>query len=343
MHGVRLLKILKAIDLMARPGGAGIQEIARELETDRRSVYRLRDTMESMFFPIYEDRDELAGIMRWKIQDEYLRKLPNITIPDMRLTFSEILALYLLKGATSTIFQGSELNIELERAFHKIGQLVPEHMLQQIKKIQALFHSGSKMGKDYSGKKDIIDSLTQAMLEQRICLAHYFAFHDEQTRNFRIQPLCFFENKGGLYIFVHVPRYDSIRTLAVERIVQLELTNEYFAFPQDFDPDTLLGSSFDIVFDDPLQVSIWIAKGQAKYVLERTYFQDQQVQYQEDGSIIITIQTSGWEDVKRWVLGFGPQAVVLEPQELREEILRDLSSCLSLYTNKSGGMGQKSR
>lgn len=78
-------------------------------------------------------------------------------------------------------------------------------------------------------------------------------------------------------------------------------------------------------------------------MLERTYFQDQQVQYQEDGSIIITMQTSGWDDVKRWVLGFGPTAVVLEPQELREDICRDLSSCLSLYTNKSGGMGQKLR
>jgi predicted DNA-binding transcriptional regulator YafY len=54
------------------------------------------------------------------------------------------------------------------------------------------------------------------------------------------------------------------------------------------------------------------------------------------------MQTSGWDDVKRWVLGFGPTAVVLEPQELREDICRDLSSCLSLYTNKSGGMGQKS-
>ena len=81
--------------------------------------------------------------------------------------------------------------------------------------------------------------------------------------------------------------------MAVERIVQLELANEYFTYPQDFDPDALLESSFDIVFDDPIQVSIWIAKGQARYVLERTYFQDQQVQYQEDGSIIITMQTSG--------------------------------------------------
>ena len=106
----------------------------------------------------------------------------------------------------------------------------------------------------------------------------------------------------------------------------------YFAFPQDFDPDALLESSLDIVFDDPIHVSIWIAKGQARYVLERTYFQDQQVQHQENGSII-TMQTSGWDDVKRWVLEFGPKAVVLEPRELRERICQDLSSCLSLYTS----------
>lgn len=73
-------------------------------------------------------------------------------------------------------------------------------------------------------------------------------------------------------------------------------------------------------------------------MLERTYFQDQEIQYQEDGSIIITMQTSGWDDVKRWVLGFGPKAVVLEPEELREEICQELSSCLSLYTSEAEGV-----
>lgn len=329
MRGKQIFKMLQAIEIMSRPQGATINEIAQELQTDRRSVYRLRDLMEGLYFPIYEEdagREKL-----WKIRKDYIQRLPNITIPDLKLTYSEILALYLLKS-TSYFAQATEIEKEIERAFHKLNQLVPGPVLDKIQRIQKLFLSASKTAKDYSGKEDIIDSLADAMLQQRQCLVHYYSFYHEITKKFFINPLCFFEDKGGLYTFVQVPRFDSLRTLAVERIGQIEVRNTFFDYPEDFDPEKLIQTSFDIIFDDPIQASIWIAQDQVKYVTERKFFQDQVIEEQQDGSIILYLNTSGWYDVKHWVLGLGSSAIVLEPEELKEDILEELKLTIDNYS-----------
>ncbi|MEJ5366640.1 MAG: WYL domain-containing protein [Desulfosoma sp.] len=40
----------------------------------------------------------------------------------------------------------------------------------------------------------------------------------------------------------------------------------------------------------------------------------------EDGSLLFHLKTSGYQDVKRWVLSFGRDARVLEPERLRRDL-----------------------
>ena len=43
------------------------------------------------------------------------------------------------------------------------------------------------------------------------------------------------------------------------------------------------------------------------------------------------MQTSGWWDVKRWVLSYGKDAKVLEPEELRIDIVAELDATYKGY------------
>jgi predicted DNA-binding transcriptional regulator YafY len=65
---------------------------------------------------------------------------------------------------------------------------------------------------------------------------------------------------------------------------------------------------------------IWISALQAKYVLQRKFFQKQVIETGNDGSIIMDIDTSGRLDLRHWVLSMGTEARVLEPEELRREL-----------------------
>lgn len=45
----------------------------------------------------------------------------------------------------------------------------------------------------------------------------------------------------------------------------------------------------------------------------------------------MTMTTSGWWDVKKWVLSCGSDAEVLEPKEMREEIKAELQKSMAFY------------
>lgn len=330
MKEKQLVNLLKAVDLMARPDGTAINEMCEELGINRRAVYRIIETLQSMHFPVYDDKSPDERNKRWRLASEYVKKMPNISVPELKLTFAEILALYLLKEET-VIYKGTRLEAEAQSAFDKISAFLPPPVFKQLDKIKTLFIPQSKFAKDYSGKEEIIDTLADAILTQKVCMVSYYSFADEKEKHYLIEPLHFFESNGGMYIFVRVPKHDSIRTLAVERIQKIEKSEETFTYPENFDPEKLLESSFDIIYNDPVSLRVWISPGEAKYIRERKFFKDQTITENDDGSLVLEIETSGWKDVKRWVLSLGAEAVVLAPEDLRDEISNDLKTLLSRY------------
>ncbi len=51
-----------------------------------------------------------------------------------------------------------------------------------------------------------------------------------------------------------------------------------------------------------------------------------------DGSLELTFRVAGLDEIKRWILSFGPEAVVLEPKKLKELVREDLSSNMAQYS-----------
>jgi predicted DNA-binding transcriptional regulator YafY len=330
MRGKNLIKLLKALDLLSKNEGVTLRELGDQMGIDRRSVYRLIDVIQELGFPLYDDKIHLERKKRWKLEESYLKKLPNMNIPDVHLSLPEIISLYLLRSEGS-LFKGTDIEKHTKAAFGKLSIFLPKEALNKLDKIKALFVSASKFVKDYSGKEDLIGQLMDAIMKKETCYIGYHSFYDDKVKNFKIDPLHFFENDGGLYILVNTTTFGDIRTLAVERIQDIKKTGESFEYPEGFDPEALLESAFDIVYGDPVKVRIWFSREQARYVRERKWSRNQEIVDQEDGSIILSMETSGWWDIKRWVLSHGSEAKVLEPEELRKEVMDELDVALHGY------------
>lgn len=330
MRGKNLCKIFRAVDLLGRPQGTTVDELSDELGIDRRSVYRLCDTIQELGFPIYDEKIPFEKKKRWKLESSYLKKLPNIKLPDINLTLSEVISLYFLKGE-ERIYKGTDIGERIDSAFTKIGMFAPNGLADRLDKVKALFIPISKFAKDYSKKGKMIELLTDAMLQRKTCAVEYHSFSDDRIKKFKIDPLRFFENNGGLYMFARITRFGDIRLLAVERILSLELTDDNFEYPKNFIPEDMLDSAFDIVYDDPIHVKIWFSPEQARYIKERQWAKNQKIKEQKDGSIILEMKTSGFWDVKKWALSFGAEAKVLKPKELRQAIIKEFTNAMKCY------------
>lgn len=322
-----LVKMLKAVDILARPGGAAMDELAEELEVDRRTAYRIRETLEELNFPLYEDSPGQDGRKRFRFEESYLKKLPNLSIPELNFSLSEIIALYFIRGNNRT-FRGTDIERNIDAAFSKLDAFMPEGLANRLEKVKTLFVSSAKFTKDYRDKEEIIESLTDAVFRQKTCMVEYHSFYDDKMKGFKFDPLRFFERDGGLYLFVRTTSFGNIRVLAVERINTLTVTDAAFDYPGDFDPDARLEEAFSIIYDEPLEFRIRFSGEVARYIKERCWAKEQIIIDKEDGTIELSMKTSGWVDVKKWVLSFGAEAIVIEPESMRLELKDEMQRAL---------------
>jgi predicted DNA-binding transcriptional regulator YafY len=149
MYGEQMVRMLRAVDLLSTPAGATKQELAEHLGVDKRTVERLLGLLQELNFPVYDEQDSLSGKKYWKLIDTYVMKLPNITLPNIRLTLPELISLYLMKGEAQ-LFHGTEIEQLAESAFGKMSFFMPEGFSQQLEKIRTLFVPSGKFTKDYT-------------------------------------------------------------------------------------------------------------------------------------------------------------------------------------------------
>jgi predicted DNA-binding transcriptional regulator YafY len=336
-YGKNISKILRAIDLLARSQGASNKELASHLGLSMRSVFRLLSTLQDLGFPLTDQREAFGGETRHYLLEAFVKKLPNISVPQVALTPRESLFLYFLI-ARDSIFADSEVERDLSSLRAKLAAILPATTTslsggRLARPLSSLFTSSPNGLKSYSGHDAILDSILDGLEQLRALHITYASPSRQTTKSYQVHPLKAFEHRGGLYLFARLPKHDIIRILAVDRILTAKLLDTTFVYPSDFDAESLLTSAFDLTLNDPITASIRFSPKDAPYVRERRWSDDQSIVDHGDGSCTLTLSTSGTRDLLRWLLSFGSGAEVLSPPELRDALREEAVKLASLYSS----------
>ncbi|MCK5783712.1 MAG: WYL domain-containing transcriptional regulator [Desulfobacterales bacterium] len=327
MRGKNLVQLIKTLSLLSRPQGTTRKELAGALNISNRSVSRTIRTVENIGIPIYDESIPFEKEKRWRIESSYLERLPNLSLPKLALSFPEIISLCMLAGE-SVVFKETEIDRHITTAIAKLMVFVPEKTRNELIQLKRIFISKTIGSKTYAGKEYIISTLTESMLNRTACRITYHAFYKDEIEDKEVGPLHFYEHNGGLYLFAMNLKNKSIHSYAVERIKQIKLLNCDIKYPENFDPIEKLNSAFDLTHGDPVSVKIRFSKNEARYIREKIWATDQYVIENPDGTITLSMTTSGYRDVKRWVMSFGKQAQLLEPEQMKKEIKEELKDVL---------------
>jgi predicted DNA-binding transcriptional regulator YafY len=77
----------------------------------------------------------------------------------------------------------------------------------------------------------------------------------------------------------------------------------------------------------------------ARYVTESSWHSSQQLTPQNDGSLLAEFDLGHTEEIKRWIQSFGKHAVVLEPEQLRTEIVDEIDALRGAYASDTTESG----
>lgn len=277
-------------------------------------------------------RDDLGFLRdRYHAPLEYKKKTgwyyTDLTwrLPSISLSKGELFALTL--GARMLeAYAGSAYEKELRSSIERLSERLPEQTwidLQQLADERIIFRSGAQM---VNLDPEIWQQLLEACRTSHRVWIHYYAASRNQESERVIDPyLLHIYRATNPYIIGFCHKRQEMRWFRIDRIQELRILNETFELDPNFNPQTYLEKIFQAeVGGHPVPVAIWFDASTSPFIRERRWHVTQEITEHADGSLTLHLLTSGLNDLKRWVLGYGKGALVKEPPELvrlvKEEI-----------------------
>lgn len=323
MRGEQLARQWRVIrSIEASPKGLTVAELAERERIGPRTIYRDLEALQEAGFPLYTERAERSN--RWFVVDTYKFKVP----PPFTLT--ELMALHLY-GDLLKVFKGTPFYDSLEELFKKVQATLPPKTVAYLDRIQSVFSVGIKPYREYGRIREILNQVSWASLEHRRIEMSYHSLARKEPVTRKVDPykVWFFEGTMYLIGYCHLRR--QVRMFVLDRIRALNLTEEEFDPPEDFDLETFMKHSFKVMHDELHEVKVRISPRWARWVGERIWHESQRSEKGPDGSLILTFRVAGLEEIKRWVLSLGAEAVVIEPEILKKTLQEELTRNLRQY------------
>lgn len=207
---------------------------------------------------------------------------------------------------------------------------------------QGLPTSLASDGAGEESSRDRILSLDRAVRSRHPIEAVHWSPGPSGEVKLELAPLALHFIDGSLFLVAReYPPAGRWRALAVERLAQIEVSTRRYArsVAEGLDAyvEAQLGSD---AAAELIRVLVRFEPEVAWRVMGRIWHPSQRVHPQEDGSAVAALRVPGLAWVKAWVMGFGPDALVMSPPGLVRAVLKDLGETQERYQSARRRLSQ---
>lgn len=298
-------------------GGATVGELADELQVTKRQIYRDFQQIEDSGYPLEQEDG------RWRLP---------IGFKGLEVAVSpyELMSLYLAHSHLAYLKRTPFVE-DLEAVIRKVEVCLPDKVRNHLERIVTAFAPLQRPIRGYAAQRQVIESVRKALLRQLTVVLHGYRKPGERPRDYKVDPYGLILYQHGLYVSGYSHQAGELRTFALERIKTITVTEDMFELPHSVSLAERLDRTFGLIDETPQEVKIWISPEWAYFVKERRWHSTQTLKLQKDGSVILTMQCGGLDELTAWVLSFGPAAKVLSPQALTDQVSSQLTAAAESY------------
>jgi len=317
---LRQWKILVLLD--QNKNGMSPDELAAEIKTNVRTIYRDLATLQEVGFPFSSEKTD--GITRY-----YLVNDPGI-IRQLNLGPTELLALYLSQGILSQL-KGTLFQQAIDQLLEKVGAILPKTGREYFQGLEANIIIELFNRRDYRSKAKQIQAIVSSLRDRKVLRMNYSS-PNRGAMEREVEPYHLWVMGDSLYLIGFCRVNKEIRTFLVDRINAAAATKKPFTLKDGFDFKKYSQESFRVMRSgETLEFELKFDPHVAYLVKERLWHPSQKIKTNPDGSVILSFSAKGLEEVKSWALSFGENVEVLKPAKLRQEIKSACSKMLKKY------------
>ena len=305
-----------------------LSELAKEFDCSKQTVLRMIEQIQRSHAAKIKTNIEHGK--RW-----FWIRTPRIR-PSISLEPEKIQHLLLCRDMAGHLLP-KRLWKEIESTIAQTTVLLPD-MADRSKALEPVCQVSVKGAIDYTPYQGIIEKLLQAIREKSVCRVEYHAPHRPKPKVYSFAPARLLSYRESLYADGWLvtdkgtPEIIYDLTLSVHRVNKISIIRRKFDF-DDKREDT--SDMFGFMKAEPFQVKVKFQPRVAQYVRERKWSDDQKITEFKNGKLVLEFTAQSWPEVVSWVLGFGSQAELLTPKEMREEILEEFGNALRSYRKKN--------
>ena len=135
-----------------------------------------------------------------------------------------------------------------------------------------------------------------------------------------------------VYLVCTLRDYQDPRFLAIHRIDAAQVLEQAAKRPKGFDIDAFIAQEFGIRLGaEPLKLVLKVRGTLAAYLAETPMAPGQKVKTLDEAWYEVRVTVADTQQLRNWLLSLGPQAVVMAPASLREELRQALAQAAAGY------------
>jgi proteasome accessory factor C len=305
----RLRRILLLIPHLADGQPHAIDELARAVGTDRGTLVR---DIETLFTRTDDPGGFVPGVQVYYTGDSVSLVSTPFRRP-MRLTSSELGALELglaMLRAERAPDERKAVNGALER-LRKAMVMIPADAVAAGKREASL---------PTSGDPATLTAVQRALAERRRLRITYRSGSKTEASERTVEPYALVVASGAWYVLARSEASGDVRSFRLDRIEAVQHTADPYEIPATFSVDEYLNDRKVLRVGGPARMRVRYSPRIARWIAER-----EGVEPGPDGYLTMDHPLLDVQWGVRHVLQYGPDAEVLEPAEVREELTRRVS------------------
>ena len=295
--------------------GASVYDIAERFAVSVRTAIRYIRALQVAGEPLYEEVEGRRKV--WRL-------MASARQQTVTLTTAQMVALFLSRRVFDFL-AGTGFKEDLDDLFGKLEAQLRRKDFASARNLDRKVFDVNEARHLYEGRiEDVNDIVTALLREERLRVTHESVSGGKKT--FVLEPYTLMVYKKGLYLVGKSHGHGgALRTFALDAFREVEwLRGDTFDYPADYRPEQVTEGAFGLIRGSEVtRVRILFDAKVARYV-ERVLWHPTQRFKRTAAGLEMTMEVRGTTEVVGWVLGFGANARVIEPEALRTEIADEL-------------------
>jgi predicted DNA-binding transcriptional regulator YafY len=321
----RLLRL--ALRLAGSRTGLSLNEMAADLEVDRRTAERLRDALERLF-PQLEHEDDDERVRRWR--------LPVAALAGMAEPRPEAIATVENVAKECASRGEAERAALLRDAAATLRALMPQSALRRAEPdIAALMEAeGTAMrpGPRVKLVPGVLAVFRRAITAMEVVSIRYRPQRADEPLERLVCPYGILYGGRG-WLVGPAEGLPEMRLWRLDRVASAELTGRSFLRNGNFDLASYAAQSFGVFQEEPMDVVLRVSPEAAEDALTWLFHPSQRMETEDDGSVIVRFRAGGTEEICRHLFAWGTSVDILAPLDLREALSKAAAE-LATHTRK---------